>query len=621
MAQNTEAPNPLRPYYVPPSIGLPSTGPSSQPPLTATVDHNPANRINHISSSARNLLPDFDYADYLAESSPTLSEGIKDLIDQAIFKYTSVLLLQPFDLAKTILQVYTPPAEDDNVRDGGAASMDKKGRVQGRGRRRGADSDRGTGPARDVLSDEEEEEQGYGERENIEDEFLDEPLFNHPQERSESSEDEAAFFTSSNPIATPSQRSPYRKRRSNTRRMTDRRGYIPPSSLPQNILKLENRSSLMDVIKALYNNCGATSIWKGTNAAFIYGLLSNTLNAFLRGLLSAIFALPDDAVSTIAEPDLLLATSSPFTALAVTCVSTAVSALILSPIDTTRTYLMLTPAAHGPRSLIRAIRRLPSPYYMIPSHLVTITVFSSTLPSLIANSAPIILRNHFSLDPFTNTNAWSILTFIASGFELAVRYPLETVLRRAQIATYTSPALRQQTLDQQQPAGPLPPMGSSQRSQSQGQSQNQRVVGGGGGEAPPLSGSSEFQQVQTIVPVPQSYRGIIATIWSIVYEEGSRPVGKGRETSRVLGGGAFAAGDRDRDSLGGSRSEVRSRYSMTTSRPGQLRRRKGQGVAGLYRGWRLGTWSMVGVWGSGFLGSVLGGEAEGGISSSAGGRF
>jgi len=53
-----------------------------------------------------------DYADYL-ESSPSVSEWFKDLLDRAVWKYSSVLMAQPFDVAKTILQVYVVPDGQD----------------------------------------------------------------------------------------------------------------------------------------------------------------------------------------------------------------------------------------------------------------------------------------------------------------------------------------------------------------------------------------------------------------------------------------------------------------------------------------------------------------------------
>ena len=46
-----------------------------------------------------------DYTDYIPESSPSSTAVIKGLVEQAIWKYTSVFLAQPFEVAKTVLQV------------------------------------------------------------------------------------------------------------------------------------------------------------------------------------------------------------------------------------------------------------------------------------------------------------------------------------------------------------------------------------------------------------------------------------------------------------------------------------------------------------------------------------
>lgn len=106
-ASQREGPNPLRPYYIPPSVGLPAD------PITSTTSaqsysskHVPATANSSFGSSARDILSDLDYSDYLSDSSPSLVDVIKRLIDQALWKYTSILLAQPFEVAKTVLQVH-----------------------------------------------------------------------------------------------------------------------------------------------------------------------------------------------------------------------------------------------------------------------------------------------------------------------------------------------------------------------------------------------------------------------------------------------------------------------------------------------------------------------------------
>ena len=62
--------------------------------------------------SARDILNDLDYESYLAEPSPSSTDLIRQFTERAIWKYSSVFLAQPFDVAKTILQVqYNGPRQ------------------------------------------------------------------------------------------------------------------------------------------------------------------------------------------------------------------------------------------------------------------------------------------------------------------------------------------------------------------------------------------------------------------------------------------------------------------------------------------------------------------------------
>lgn len=312
----------------------------------------------------------------------------------------------------------------------------------------------------------------------------------------------------------------------------------------------------MEVISQLWSTSGPTSVWKATNATFIYSLLLPTLNTFLRSLLAAILGLPEDGSSTNLAEDILTA-ASPGTTLVLSCISSSLSALILSPIDTARTFLIATPLTHGPRSLVRALRLLPQPNYLIPPHLIPITILHSSLPNLLTLSTPLFLKSYFAIDPVINPSTWSFFTFLASGLELGVRFPLETVLRRAQIATFTSPTLRQTGLIH---------------------TPTRTEFG---------TTSTDTEEIKTIVPTPRSYRGVIGTMWSIIWEEGSRT--EDLRADSELGG------------------KVPSR-----------RKRQGQGIEGLYRGWRVGMWGLVGVWGAGFLGAAVGGNEEDIVTSPPG---
>lgn len=350
--------------------------------------------------------------------------------------------------------------------------------------------------------------------------------------------------------------------------ITDRSGYIPSSSSTssRHALAIKNPSSLLDVLSQLWATSGPTSLWKASNATFIYSLLLPTLNTFIRSLLSAIVGLPEEEIASSMTAD-ILASTSPIATLVLSFISSSISALILSPIDTARTFLILTPATHGPRSLLRAIRLLPTPKSTVPPHLVPITVLHSSLPNFIVTTTPFFLKTYLSLDPVLNPSMWSMFTFLGSGLELAIRFPLETVLRRAQIASYTSPSLRQQITGIPTPRrlSGLSPATS---------------------ETPP----TDTREFETIVPTPQTYRGIVGTMWGIIYEEGlSAPSPESERANELL------------------------------QKPVLQKRRQGQGIRGLYRGWRIGMWGIAGIWGAGVLGSAgSGGDEEVMVS---GGRF
>lgn len=202
--------------------------------------------------------------------------------------------------------------------------------------------------------------------------------------------------------------------------------------------------------------------------------------------------------------------------------------------------LILTPTTSQPRAILPNLRLLPS--LTIPPSLFSITLLHSTLPTLLSTSTPLVLRQYFRLDPLSTPATYSLATFLTSTTELFIKLPLETVLRRAQISHLKSAHKNAYT---------KAAMNSFRGNKS-------------------VSGPD----MDTIVPVGP-YRGVFGTAWSIMTEEGIRE------------------------------QPPQSRMS-TPARPGLVaqnkRDKKGQGIGGLWRGWRVGMWGLVGVWGASALG-------------------
>jgi fusion and transport protein UGO1 len=128
-------------------------------------------------------------------------------------------------------------------------------------------------------------------------------------------------------------------------------------------------------------------------------------------------------------------------------------------------------------------------------------------------------------------STYQLFRFMSRTVELFFKLPLETVLRRGQMAVLTQ------------------------------EHKTMKAQGIWTGE------------LDTVVKVGE-YRGVLGTMWLIAKEEGLT------ETSVLVKG----------------------------SKKGRSKEMRGQGVQGLWRGWRVGMWGLVGMWGS----SMLNGGASGG---------
>ena len=489
-------PNPLRPYYVPPSIG------------TDSIPNATSSNVKPSTQGSAFAFPDIDYSDYIPEASPSLTGTVKAYIDQAFWKYTTVVLGQPFEVAKLILQARV--AQDDE--------------------------DEGSPRKRHKREDEEEEINGQ-----------------YSYEEEHSSDDEPNYFTSSAPFERPySSRSPTRGRRGRPPREIASSRTPDRHQEADGRIHLKNPHSLLETLSALSSSGGGLAMWRATNSTFVYNILTRTLETFLKGFLAAVLGVAENDILSAsaggAVPDTsILNSTTPAAAILISTAAATLSALILAPIDAARTRLILTSSNEGPRSLLGTLQTLPTPY-LIPAHLLPITFLTSTIPNLISTSTPVVLKSYLGLDPAMNPASWSIATFLGSTIDLSIKFPLETVLRRAQIATWTSPAYS------------------------------------------PPSTSSKRKAVTTIVPVPQSYRGILPTVWSIAKEEG------------------FSESQKDKTA------------ALMGKAP--RRKRKGQGIEGLYRGWRVGFWGLVGVWGTAFVVNLQSGtEATAAEAGTHGGKF
>ncbi|KAK0652350.1 mitochondrial carrier domain-containing protein [Cercophora newfieldiana] len=502
MANHNEGVNPLRPYYIPPSIGEPPEIPPTPGPR-AFSNHN---ATGNYASKARDIFSDIDYKNYIADPSPSAVQTVKEFVDELLWKYTSALMAQPFEVAKTIMQVRT---QDDL---GGLAAA--------------------------VAAAEDAKQRQSSQRTPVYGQDFD----------SDSDPDEMSYFTSNHPSTpTPSYSRSQKQRRPSPPQSP--RVPVKPAPVPAHQLALKRPDSIFDVIGQLWQVEGAWGVWKGANATFIYSVLQSLLENWSRSLLSALFNVPDLGVKHDMDRLIDIASPYPWASLFVAAAAAVTTGLILAPLDLVRTRLIVTSTARGTRRTLSLLRNLPS--YLCPSSLFIPTVLHSLVHPFLTLSTPLVLRSQFMIDRDVAPVTFSLTKFCSSTVALFIKLPLETVLRRGQVAVLSSP--------QYLHALETP------------QSMKGRRVGG--------------DQLETIVPVGP-YHGVFATMYSIVNEEGSHAVSTGASTNTR----AAAAGRKGKATVS------------------EIVYKRGQGLDGLWRGWKVSWWGLVGLWSAGVLGG--GGDGE-----------
>lgn len=195
------------------------------------------------------------------------------------------------------------------------------------------------------------------------------------------------------------------------------------------------------------------------------------------------------------------------------------------------------------------------PSYLCPSSIVLPTVLHSLVHPILKITTPLVLRTRFKIDREIAPTTFSLAKFCSSTVTLLINLPLETVLRRGQVAVLSSPEYIRAA------DGGSAPAKSSRRS----------------GE----DKAAAAAKLEAIVP-PGKYDGVFGTMYTIVNEEGSQalPPKPGASRTALKNGKAKVA---------------------------ETVYRRGQGIEGLWRGWKVSWWGLVGLWGA----AVVGGGGDG----------
>lgn len=187
-----------------------------------------------------------------------------------------------------------------------------------------------------------------------------------------------------------------------------------------------------DVISALQAQDGLKGLWRGVNTTFILDAMQVTLEAWLSGFFSSISGVPDPHFLEISH------SPTPGASLATAVTASVVTAVLLAPLSIVRTRMITTTFETVPRSVRTSIRELPS--WLCPSYVLVPTVLYAGITSAVRKSTSYVLQQLLGVDPTNMPVFYSILTLASSIFEVGVRLPLETLLRRAHLTYLNLPA-------------------------------------------------------------------------------------------------------------------------------------------------------------------------------------
>src|SRR5579862_3314569 len=137
-----------------------------------------------------------------------------------------------------------------------------------------------------------------------------------------------------------------------------------------------------------YGRVFLTCAWVnvGTNSTFIYTVLFDGIETWLGSLLAATFALPDPTLFDILD------SPTPGTSLAAALTATAITALVLAPLDIYRiTYTLCRVPSDLSKMILpvtssrtQSVKRNPTPI-LIPNSLILPTVLHATIPNYLSS--------------------------------------------------------------------------------------------------------------------------------------------------------------------------------------------------------------------------------------------
>lgn len=373
--------------------------------------------------SDKNYVYDLEFNEYF--ESNNLVEVMKNLVWNFVKSYVKVLLTQPLEIVRLVLQV-----GKFNFNAGPSRKSDLS-----KSRRLLTETD-GSITTDETEATNTEYDDDYGADEDNDE---DEPI-NYFQSQNEQKVWSGQDYESDQNLMTSPTARPTRKARNELRKRS-RHNKIKPKSI-----------HTIDIITAIVNKDGPLALFRGINASFIYQTLSHTIEAWITGFISPFLGIPDPFFLDLTH------SNDPFKSLWLSVTACVVTGIILMPLDLIRVKFMITQFNTKPllnddiieesaeeiiqstRSVRESIRNFPV-YYLThpPAPIVLLTTFHQLSTSIFRKMAPYILFIKFNIDSYSAPNIYTFVNLISLILEFFIKLPVENLLRKEQVRFLLTP--------------------------------------------------------------------------------------------------------------------------------------------------------------------------------------
>lgn len=357
----------------------------------------------------KNYIYDLEFQEYFDFNN--LSELLKNLVWNFCKNYCKVVVSQPLEMVRLVLQVGTFEFPKDTQ---------KKSKPYSR-----------------LLQDSKE---------------LDTPL---ETDISDNSDAEVDYFQSPDKSIhivkeKPSAKSTTKVRKQRSSNKIRNKNKIQPAS-----------KHTIDIMSSLVSKDGPFSLFRGINAAFIHQTLSHTIEAWVTGFISPFLGIPDPFFLDLTH------LTEPLKSLWLSVLACVLTGLVLMPLDLIRIRLMVTQfnkpfgeenngtsstdslsanikEEKRPPMNIRSIREsfLNFPLHFLtrpPPTIAFLTALCQFSTSIFRKAAPYVLFVRFNIDSYLSPNLYTLVNLFLLILEFSIKLPVENLLRKEQVRYLLKP--------------------------------------------------------------------------------------------------------------------------------------------------------------------------------------